>query len=104
MDLVVLFCIREAFCHKAYQVEQPIFLLLQQDGSCGKVGCITLQVEEAGPRGEGECGGRGDGVLQRIEGLLLSCTPQPPLRLPSEHVEGPSNFGEILDEPLVEVD
>src|SRR5258708_29730619 len=87
----------------AYQVEQPILLLLQQDGSHGEVGCITLQAEEARPRGEGECGGRGDGILQCIKGLLLSCAPQPVLRLLSEHMEGVSDFGEVLDEPLVEV-
>src|SRR5258708_14579079 len=51
MDLVVPFHIREAFWHKAYWVEEPIFLLLQQDGSHGEVGCITLQVEEAGVGG-----------------------------------------------------
>src|SRR5258707_7578000 len=76
---------------------------LPQELSCGKVGCITLQVEEARPRGEGEHGGRGDSILQCIEGLLLSCAPQPVLRLPSEHVEGVSDFGEVLDEPSVEV-
>src|SRR5260221_7765589 len=103
MDLVVPFHIREAFWHKAYWVEQPIFLLLQQDGSCGEVGCITLQAEEARPRGEGECGGGGDGVLQCVEGLLLSCTPQPVLQLLSECMEGVSNFREVLDEPSVEV-
>src|SRR6266436_2913479 len=84
-------------------MEQPIFLLLQQDGSHGEVGCIALQVEEAGPRGEGECGGGGDGILQCVKGLLLSCAPQPVLQLPSEHMEGASDFGEVLDEPLVEV-
>src|SRR5258708_5564263 len=87
----------------AYQVEQPILLLLQQDGSHGEVGCITLQAEEARPRGEGECGGRGDGVLQHIEGLLLSCAPQPVLQLLSECMEGASNFREVPDEPSVEV-
>src|SRR5258708_38785656 len=103
MDLVVPFHIREAFWHKAYWVEQPIFLLLQQDGSHGKVGCIALQVEEAGPRGEGEHGGGGDGIPQCIKGLLLSCAPQPVLQLPSECMEGAINFREVLDEPLVEV-
>src|SRR5258708_19478544 len=82
MDLVVPFHIREAFWHKAYWVEQPIFLLLQQDGSCGEVGCITLQVEEAGPRGEGKHGGGGDGVLQSIEGLLPPSAPHPLPQLP----------------------
>src|SRR5258708_17631466 len=103
MDLVVLLCVREALQHEAYWVEQPIFLLLRQDGSCGEVGCITLQAEEARPRGEGKHGGRGDGILQCIEGLLLSCAPQPVLQLSSERVEGVSNFREIPDEPLVEV-
>src|SRR5258708_3574654 len=87
----------------AYQVEQPILLLLQQDGSHGEVGCITLQAEETRLRGEGEHGGRGDGIFQCVEGLLLSCAPQPVLQLPSECMKGVSDFREVLDEPSVEV-
>ena len=75
VDLVVPFHVGEAFGHKAYQVEQPILLLLRQDSSCGKVGGVALQMEETRPGGEGKCGGRSDGALQRIKGLLFGCTP-----------------------------
>src|SRR5258705_13093892 len=103
VDLVVPLCIREALRHKAYWVEQPILLLLQQDSPCGEVRCITLQSEETGLGGECKCRGRGDSVLQCIKGLLLSCTPQPVLRLPSECMKGVGDFGEVPDEPPVEV-
>src|SRR5258708_21866252 len=103
MDLVVPLCVREALRHKAYWVEQPILLLLQQDSPCGKVRCIALQSEETGLRGERKHRGRGDGVLQCIKGLLLSCAPRPVLRLPSEHMKGVGDFGEVPDEPPVEV-
>src|SRR5258707_922406 len=103
MDLVVPLCVGEALRHKAYWVEQPILLLLRQDSSCGEVRCIALQLEETGLRGERKHRGGGDSILQRIKGLLLSCTPQPVLRLPSEHVKGAGDFGEVLDEPPVEV-
>src|SRR6266436_6017863 len=63
----------------AYWVEQPILLLLQQDSPCGKVRCVALQSEETRLRGEHKRRGGGDGVLQHIKGLLLSCTPQPVL-------------------------
>src|SRR5258707_3557225 len=99
VDLVVLLCVREALRHKAYWVEQPVLLLLQQDSPCGEVRCITLQSEETGLRGECKCRGRGDGVLQRIKGLLLSCAPRPVLQLPSERVKGAGDFGEVADEP-----
>src|SRR6266436_972867 len=103
MDLVVPLCVREALRHKAYWVEQPILLLLRQDSPCGEVRCVALQSEETGLRGEHKCRGGGDGVLQRIKGLLLSCTPQPVLRLPSECMKGAGDFGEVPDEPPVEV-
>ena len=44
----------------------------QQQRWCKVVG---VEVEEARPRGEGKHGGRGDSILQCVEGLLLSCTP-----------------------------
>ena len=75
MDLVVLLCVGEALRHKAYWVEQPILLLLQQDSPCGEVRCVTLQSEETGLRGEHKRRGGGDSILQRIKGLLLSCAP-----------------------------
>src|SRR5258708_28090869 len=103
MDLVVLLCIREALRHKAYWVEQPILLMLQQDSPCGEVRCIALQSEETGLGGERKHRGGGDGVLQRIKGLLLSCTPRPVLQLPSECMKGAGDFGEVPDEPPVEV-
>src|SRR5258708_10605670 len=103
MDLVVPLCVREALRHKAYWVEQPVLLLLRQDSPCGKVRCIALQLEETGLRGECKCRGRGDGVLQCIKGLLLSCAPQPVLRLLSEHVKGVGDFREVPAEPPVEV-
>src|SRR5258708_38236683 len=56
MDLVVLLCVREALQHEAYQVEQSILLLLRQDGSCGEVGCITLQAEGTRLRRESKHG------------------------------------------------
>src|SRR6266446_2229480 len=87
----------------AYWVEQPILLLLRQDSPCGEVRCVTLQSEETGLRGEHKHRGGGDGVLQRIKGLLLSCAPQPVLRLPSECVKGAGDFREVPDEPPVEV-
>src|SRR5260221_9591471 len=103
MDLVVLLCVREALQHKAYWVEQPVLLLLRQDSPCGKVRCVTLQSEETGLGGECKHRGGGDGILQHIKGLLLSCAPRPVLRLPSEHVKGARDFGEVPDEPPVEV-
>src|SRR5258708_15114768 len=103
VDLVVPLCVGEALRHKAYWVEQPVLLLLRQDSPCGKVRCITLQSEETGLGGERKHRGRGDGILQRIKGLLLSCTPQPVLRLPSKHMKGAGNFREVLDEPPVKV-
>src|SRR5260370_11120943 len=103
MDLVVPLCVREALRHKAYWVEQPVLLLLQQDSPCGKVRCVALQSEKTGLRGERKHRGRGDGILQHIKGLLLSCTPRPVLQLPSEHMKGVGDFGEVPDEPPVEV-
>src|SRR5260221_9303192 len=103
MDLVVLLCVGEALRHKAYGVEQPVLLLLRQDSPCGEVRCIALQSEETGLRGERKHRGGGDGVLQHIKGLLLSCTPRPVLRLLSECMKGAGDFGEVLDEPPVEV-
>src|SRR5258707_5074798 len=103
MDLVVPLCIGETLRHKAYRVEQPILLLLRQDSPCGKVRCIALQSEETRLGGECKHRGGGDGVLQCTKGLLLSCTPQPVLRLPSEHMKGAGDFGEVPDEPPVEV-
>src|SRR5258708_46781 len=103
VDLVVPLCVREALRHKAYWVEQPVLLLLRQDSPCGEVRCITLQLEETGLRGERKRRGGGDGILQRIKGLLLSCTPRPVLQLPSERVKGVGSFGEVPDEPPVEV-
>src|SRR5260221_7429471 len=103
MDLVVPLCVGEALQHEAYWVEQPVLLLLRQDSPCGKVRCVTLQSEETRLRGEYKHRGRGDGILQRIKGLLLSCAPQPVLQLPSEHVKGVGDFGEVPDEPPVEV-
>src|SRR5258707_4263046 len=103
VDLVVPLCVGEALQHKAYWVEQPVLLLLGQDGPCGEVRCVALQSEETGLRGEHKCRGGGDGVLQRIKGLLLSCAPQPVLRLPSECMKGAGDFGEVPDEPPVEV-
>src|SRR5258708_38300138 len=103
MDLVVPLCVREALRHKAYWVEQPILLLLQQDSPCGEVRCIALQSEETRLRGECKHRGRGAGILQRIKGLLLSCAPRPVLQLPSEHVKGAGDFREVPDEPPVEV-
>src|SRR5260370_5710745 len=103
MDLVVPLCVGKALRHKAYWVEQPILLLLRQDSPCGKVRCVALQSEETRLRGECKRRGRGDGILQRIKGLLLSCAPRPVLRLPSEHVKGAGDFREVLDEPPVEV-
>src|SRR5260221_951830 len=103
MDLVVLLCVGEALQHKAYWVEQPVLLLLRQDGPCGEVRCVALQSEETGLRGECKRRGGGDGILQHIKGLLLSCAPRPVLRLPSEHVKGAGDFGEVPDEPPVEI-
>src|SRR5258706_11152072 len=103
MDLVVPLCVGEALQHKAYWVEQPVLLLLQQDSPCGEVRCIALQSEETRLGGECKRRGGGDGVLQRIKGLLLSCAPRPVLRLPSEHMKGAGNFGEVPDEHPVEV-
>src|SRR5258708_24594955 len=103
MDLVILLCVREAFQHEAYWVEQSIFLLLQQDSPCGKVGCIAFQVEGTRLGWEGKHWGRGDSTLQCIEGLLLSCSPWPVLQLTGEHMEGVGNLGEVADEPSVEV-
>src|SRR5258707_6906128 len=103
MDLVVPLCVREALRHKAYWVEQPILLLLRQDSPCGEVRCVALQSEETGLRGERKHRGGGDGVLQHIKGLLLSCTPRPVLRLLSECMKGAGDFGEVPDEPPVEV-
>src|SRR5260370_14664310 len=103
MDLVVPLCVGEALRHKAYWVEQPILLLLRQDSPCGEVRCIALQSEETGLRGECKHRGGGDSILQRIKGLLLSCAPQPVLRLPSERMKGAGDFGEVPDEPPVEV-
>src|SRR5260370_39789222 len=103
VDLVVARCVGEALRHKAYWVEQPVLLLLRQDSPCGEVRCVALQSEETGLRGEHKRRGGGDGVLQHIKGLLLSCTPRPVLRLPSEHVKGAGDFGEVPDEPPVEV-
>src|SRR5258705_6085297 len=103
MDLVVPLCVREALRHKAYWVEQPILLLLRQDSPCGEVRCVALQLEETRLRGEHKHRGGGDGILQRIKGLLLSCAPRPVLRLPSECMKGAGDFGEVLDEPPVEV-
>src|SRR5260370_3065752 len=103
VDLVVPLCVREALRHKAYWVEQPVLLLLRQDSACGKVRCMTLQSEESGLRGEHKRRGGGDGVLQCIKGLLLSCAPRPVLQLPSECVKGAGDFREVLDEPPVEV-
>src|SRR5258708_39670612 len=74
MDLVIPLCVREAFQHEAYWVEQPIFLLLQQDGPHGEVGCIAFQAEKTGLGQEGKHWGRGDSTLQCIEGLLLGCS------------------------------
>src|SRR5260221_8686650 len=102
-DLVVPLCGREAVRHKAYWVEQPVLLLLQQDSPCGEVRCVALQLEETGLGGECKHRGRGDGILQCIKGLLLSCTPQPVLQLLSEHMKGPGDFREVPDEPPVEV-
>src|SRR5260370_15762474 len=103
MDLVVPLCIREALQHKAYWVEQPILFLLRQDSPCGEVRCVALQSEETGLGGECKHRGGGDDILQRIKGLLLSCAPQPVLHLPSERMKGVGDFGEVLDEPPVEV-
>src|SRR5258707_13915602 len=103
VDLVVPLCIREALQHKAYWVEQPVLLLLRQDSPCGEVRCVALQSEETRLGGEHKRGGGGDGILQCIKGLLLSCTPQPVLQLPSECMEGASDFREVPDEPSVEV-
>src|SRR6266436_7243239 len=103
VDLVVPLCIREALRHKAYWVEQPVLLLLRQDSPCGEVRCVALQLEETGLRGECKRRGGGDGVLQCIKGLLLSCAPRPVLRLPSECMKGVGDFGEVPDEPPVEV-
>src|SRR5258708_38715212 len=103
MDLVVPVCVGEALQHKAYWVEQPVLLLLRQDSPCGEVRCVALQSEETGLRGECKHRGGGDGVLQRIKGLLLSCAPRPVLRLLSECMKGAGDFGEVLDEPPVEV-
>src|SRR5258708_35261983 len=103
VDLVVPLCVGEALQHKAYWVEQPVLLLLRQDSPCGKVRCVALQSEETRLRGEHKRRGGGDGILQRIKGLLLSCTPQPVLQLPSECMKGVGDFGEVLDEPPVEV-
>src|SRR5258708_14131730 len=103
MDLVVLLWIGEALRHKAYWVEQPILLLLRQDSPCDKVRCITLQSEETRLGGERKHRGGGDGILQCIKGLLLSCAPRPVLQLPSECMKGAGNFGEVPDDPPVEV-
>src|SRR5258708_1790981 len=103
MDLVVPLCIGEALRHKAYWVEQPVLLLLRQDSPCGEVRCVALQLEETRRGGERKHRGGGDGVLQRIKGLLLSCAPQPVFQLPSEHVKGAGGFREVLDEPPIEV-
>src|SRR5260221_6318638 len=103
MDLVVLLCVGEALRHKAYWVEQPILLLLRQDSPCGEVRCVALQSEETRLRGECKRRGRGDGILQCIKGLLLSCAPRPVLRLLSERMKGVGDFGEVPDEPPVEV-
>src|SRR5260221_13446034 len=103
MDLVVPLCVGEALRHKAYWVEQPILLLLQQDSPCGEVRCVTLQLEETRLGGERKCRGGGDSILQHIKGLLLSSAPQPVLQLLSERMKGVGDFREVLDEPPVEV-
>src|SRR6266446_2771938 len=103
VDLVVLLCVREALRHKAYWLEQPVLLLLRQDSPCGEVRCVALQSEETRLRGECKRRGRGDGILQCIKGLLLSCAPRPVLRLLSECVKGVGDFREVPDEPPVEV-
>src|SRR5258706_2550433 len=56
---------------------------------------ITLQSEETRLRGECKRRGGGDGILQCIKGLLLSCAPRPVLRLPSERMKGAGDFGEV---------
>src|SRR5258708_7083022 len=61
VDLVVPLCIGEALQHKAYQVEQPVLLLLRQDSPCGEVRCIALQSEETRLGGEHKCRGSENG-------------------------------------------
>ena len=45
MDLVIPLDVREAFKYKAYWVKQAIILVLREDGTCGEVRSIALQVK-----------------------------------------------------------
>src|SRR5258708_1423344 len=103
VDLVVPLWVGEALQHKAYWGEQPVLFLLPQDSPWGEGRWVALQSEETRLRGEHKRRGGGDSILQHIKGLLLSCTPRPVLRLPSERVKGAGDFREVPDEPPVEV-
>src|SRR5258708_20245172 len=103
MDMVVMFHIRESFRHESDWLVCTVCLCRGEDRSSCKVGGVAFKVEATRLGGEGEDGGRGDGLLQGIEHLLLSWAPDPPLGLVGEGIEGASNIGEVTDKLPIEV-
>src|SRR5260221_6937982 len=103
VDLVVALCIRESLCHEGDWLVCAICLHLGEYCSGHKVGGIAFKVEATRLGREGEDRGGGDSLLQGIECLLLRQTPDPPLGLASECIEGVGNIGEVTDKLPIEV-
>src|SRR5260221_12772249 len=103
MDLVITFCIREPLQHEHNWLVCAVCLCLREDCSHCEVGDIALKAEATRLGGEGEDRGRGGGLLQGVECLLLSQAPDPLLGLAGEGVKGAGNIGKVTDELLIEV-
>src|SRR5258708_40111657 len=103
VDLVVALHIRESLRHEGDWLVHAICLHLGEYHSSCKVGGIAFEAEATGLGREGEDEGGGDGLLQGIEHLLLRWTPDPPLGLASECIEGAGDIGEVTDKLPIEV-
>ena len=106
MDFVVPLNHTEAFGEEGDQMPllTTIRGLLGQDCSGGCIGGVCFDTVRAGVVQEGKDRGRGDQLLQHVKGSLFQPSPFPSNILLGEVEQGMGMVGEVLDEPLVEVD
>ncbi|GBG69214.1 hypothetical protein CBR_g3913 [Chara braunii] len=75
--------------------------MLREDGSNGEVGCISGNVEMSRGVGDLEDRGCGDGLFEKVEGVLVVVVPIEGFVLACEFMEWVREVGEVADEGAV---
>uniref|UniRef100_A0A388M6X2 Integrase catalytic domain-containing protein n=1 Tax=Chara braunii TaxID=69332 RepID=A0A388M6X2_CHABU len=75
--------------------------MLREDGSNDEVECVSGNVEMSRGVGDLVDGGRGDGLFEEVEGVLVAVVPIEGLVLACEFVEWVRDVGEVADEGAI---